>query len=343
MKKLFDNTIFKSTFVLVCVALACALLIALINLVAAPAIADGQKQREINSYKRIFSDMADYQVLYMDEILEPTDTWPSGVAKRVTKALDTESELVGYIFTVTKSNSYGNISLVVGIGADKLIGEYIEILENGQTSGRNAQVVKQIVEFYGVNYLNIGSVQNVGTNATRAFETITDIMNTAGEAFEITLKIDNNSSGNITKVLDETFVAITEGTVEIQAKFNLIDDSDTVVGYVYQLVNNTLYQEGVTETADVAFEITVSLEADPIIEGYEILTASNPSVSGNSYDHSKGTRLQATRQYLDSMVGKALSVVVGYDASNIIAGATYSQNAVLEAIKVLAGKLGGNN
>ncbi|MDL2292614.1 hypothetical protein LJC17_03390 [Acholeplasma sp. OttesenSCG-928-E16] len=344
MKKLFSNTIFKATFVLTCVALGCALLIALVNLVAAPAIAEGQRQREVASYKRVFSDMEEYETLYMDELLADTAVWPSGVSKKVIKASKGDSELVGYIYTVLKSNSYGNIKLIIGIGADKKIGNYIEILENGQTSGRNAQVVKQVVEFYGVDYRELNSVQNVGANATRAFETITEIMLAAGEAFEVTVENDGSGSDDTITEIDESFTKITEGTVEIQAKYNVKKENE-LIGYVYEVVNQAVYQEGSEEQKKVAFSITVDKEMN--ITGYHIFkTETDASVDGDYYEHTKGNRIKTVEQFMDGMIGKALSVVAGYGTTDFINGtgnasATLSQTAVLDAIKVLYNKVGG--
>lgn len=109
------------------ISLACALFIALINMVTSPVIKAHDEDTELTACKEIFSDF--------DKDKSNFDVSLDGKDKRIIKIIianDKNGDLVGTIYKVSGNNEYGKITLMVGITKDNKV-KQVEFIENGQS------------------------------------------------------------------------------------------------------------------------------------------------------------------------------------------------------------------
>ena len=113
------------------IALFCALLIALVNMVTSPTIDTNNKQKELDTCQAIFE-------AYDSGESEELDI--SNADSRITKkilAKDSSGTTIGYLYTVSGKNAYGIITLMVAIKDDSVY--QVEFLENGQSFSQNVE------------------------------------------------------------------------------------------------------------------------------------------------------------------------------------------------------------
>ena len=130
-----------------------------------------QLKEEIRLYSEIFNDINyDNSIFIIEDLTDPA------ITKKVV-AKDANGELLGYIYTVAGENSYGPISLLVGIGADgKLVSA--EFLENGQSYGK--QVETHVNSSY-TSGLTLEEISNINTScgATYGANTVKELVTIA--------------------------------------------------------------------------------------------------------------------------------------------------------------------
>ena len=115
-----------TALVLMLIAGICAALIASVNLLTAPIIEKNNGDKTAQLCKEIFPD---YDASASSVV---TEGFSSDYIVEKIIANDRSSTLLGYIYTVEGSNSYGQISLLVGIHKDyRLAG--IRMITNGQS------------------------------------------------------------------------------------------------------------------------------------------------------------------------------------------------------------------
>jgi len=114
---------FKIASILGGIALVCALLIALVNMLTANTIASNNSKKELNTIQAIFSDYDASK----SQVQEANDSY---IEKKI-KASDSNGKVLGYLYTVSGKNAYGSISLMVAIVDDKVY--QVEFLENNQS------------------------------------------------------------------------------------------------------------------------------------------------------------------------------------------------------------------
>lgn len=120
-----------TALVLTLIAGACAALIGSINLLTAPIIEKNNEQKKATLCSEIFED---YDA---DESNTITEGFASEYIVEKIEAYDSSSQLLGYIYTVSGSNAYGAIELLVGIQANqKLAG--VRFITNGQSFASEA-------------------------------------------------------------------------------------------------------------------------------------------------------------------------------------------------------------
>ncbi|MDL2292615.1 hypothetical protein LJC17_03395 [Acholeplasma sp. OttesenSCG-928-E16] len=272
----------------------------------------------------------------------------TGVNDNTTKYEITAKNKDLVIYESKGSHGYGTVEVWVIIDGETVSAVPKEIKESyGNTNYEVSTYYFIVNTLQNLNYKEIGEIKEfvlAGSTTSESNEaSVVIVANVVNKHFgddEPTEEPDDT----ITEI-DESFTKITEGTVEIQAKYNVKKENE-LIGYVYEVVNQAVYQEGSEEQKKVAFSITVDKEMN--ITGYHIFkTETDASVDGDYYEHTKGNRIKTVEQFMDGMIGKALSVVAGYGTTDFINGtgnasATLSQTAVLEAIKVLYNKVGGN-
>ena len=169
---------FKIAAILMIIAAICGLAVSGMNMFTAPVIVEKQEKKEEALCKEIF---ADYDMKASDEpITEGLSN--EAIVKRV-EARNASGDLLGYIYTISGKNSYGPISLLVGIGADgKLVSA--EFLENGQSYGK--QVETHVNSSY-IPGLTLEEITNIDKRcgATYGANTVKDLVIIAFKDFDL--------------------------------------------------------------------------------------------------------------------------------------------------------------
>lgn len=122
--------IIKPIAVLAAICLVVTALLAYINSVTAPIIADANAKAEAE---------AQHEVLTEADAFENIDVENAGLPKEVTKAVKATNG-AGYVFSLTVKGYGGDIKLTCGIKSDGTI-EATKTIEHSETSGIGSRVV----------------------------------------------------------------------------------------------------------------------------------------------------------------------------------------------------------
>lgn len=158
----------KIASVLSLIALVCALIIASVYLLTQPMIKANQINAELETRQAIFPayDLEKSVELEVDD--------PAILSKILAK--DSAGTELGYLYTVSQTNSYGNITLMVAIDNNGNVLQ-VEILRNEQSFGSTvAQHVKENYPSSKDNVIYIGikpeETPEVGALTESDFESI---------------------------------------------------------------------------------------------------------------------------------------------------------------------------
>lgn len=138
----------KIASVLSLIALVCALIIASVYLLTQPMIKANQINAELETRQAIFPayDLEKSVELEVDD--------PAILSKILAK--DSDGKELGYLYTVSQTNSYGNITLMVAMDNNGNVLQ-VEILRNEQSFGSTvAQHVKENYPSSKDNVIYIG-------------------------------------------------------------------------------------------------------------------------------------------------------------------------------------------
>lgn len=121
----------KISVVLCAIALICSAILASLNLLTKPIIDDNSAKKQTETIQSIYSeyDSNNSKVTY------DTANGSTGKAAEILKvveAKDASGNILGYVYTVKGSNSYGTIQLMVAISNDNIVHQ-VEFLENNQS------------------------------------------------------------------------------------------------------------------------------------------------------------------------------------------------------------------
>ena len=114
---------FKISAVLAAIALVCSVIIASINLLTSPVIARNEKQTELQTIQKIFTD---YDEDKSSTVLDVNES----ITKKILAA-DKDGKALGNVYIVTGKNSYGKITLMVAIKDGSLL--QVEFITNEQS------------------------------------------------------------------------------------------------------------------------------------------------------------------------------------------------------------------
>lgn len=167
------------------ISLACAFLIALMNMVTKPIITTHDAETELNTCKQIF---AAYDEKNSNEASK--DIKLDGKDSRIIKiiiAVDGDNELLGTIYKVSGKNAYGTITLMVGITADNKVCK-VEFIENGQSfaSTVNDNVLKYYPSTPSTD-VHIGAYSKGDTKEVGELETLDGVDVKCGATYGATL------------------------------------------------------------------------------------------------------------------------------------------------------------
>ena len=159
------------------IALVCAVLIALMNMLTNPIIKKNNENKISETYTKIYSDY------YSNEQVEFTKDDKSYIKGKV-KALDKDGNVLGYIFTTSGKNAYGEVSLVIGITDGNVVD--VEFLTNTESfastvsshvKGNYPSSIDSVIEVnpYGsldtidIGYLSINEIEAIDIKCGATF------------------------------------------------------------------------------------------------------------------------------------------------------------------------------
>ena len=337
MKKLFQNVIFKSTFVLVCVALGCGLLLALVNLATKDIISEGEQRRIEESVKAIFPNLSKVESKNNDG-----NAFPESISNGYFVVLDSSDQVIGAVFTATGSNQHGRLNLTIGITVDGKI-QKIVFVENGQTPGFKETVEANAALLDSVALDLIDSI-TLASGATRGTTLLISLVRDAGTAFNALPLVQKTFAESLfdtgtTRTLDSSFSSVGTTPYSITEKYIFKDAVGETVGVSYILKGFGEYHDD--EYGNTVVEIVFNNNG--VIVGGRLITSAIAAAETNQsdvfYSHTSGGYMNSAREYVESLIGKNLA-----DALNVsfASGATNSKNAIKGSLNFLNDFLEGD-
>ena len=159
------------------IALVCAVLIALMNMLTNPIIKKNNENKISETYTKIYSDY------YSNEKVVFTKDDKSYIKGKV-KALDKDGNVLGYIYTTSGKNAYGEVSLMIGITDGNVVD--VEFLTNTESfastvsshvKGNYPSSIDSVIEVnpYGsldtidIGYLSINEIEAIDIKCGATF------------------------------------------------------------------------------------------------------------------------------------------------------------------------------
>ncbi len=193
------NTIIKDAIALTVITLVAGLLLAFVNMLTAPVIAE-QKAAEIRkAYSAVYEDAANFKddkgefatVGETSKVLLEEKAGISNVTiTQIYGAYDSSDNLIGYVFTASSSEGYGgDVPISLGIDLEGTI-TGLEVLSNSETKGfgANASLPEFKNQFKGLSAPEISYVKDGNANGT-------DQINAVSGATKTTNAIVNTVNG----------------------------------------------------------------------------------------------------------------------------------------------------
>lgn len=321
MKKFFEKyPLVHFTTVLTIIAIACGLLIGLVNMVTSPIIAENEKQATLTSYSEVMSGLDDFE-----ELSIASD--PSSIVSKV-KAFDASDAVIGYIYKGYMTNGYGDMTIVMGINPNGVIvgAQFLTLNQTLHLDYTRANL--QL--FVGTNIADLTPSGDLQSGATYSRTTMMAILSDFATSFEDTaepvVELDPyEEMFGVDYVLtdDATFTAVGE----VLSRQTATDADSNFVGYLYKVTGNGIYDSYEEEYGDIT--IYVGLDSSNNILGVYI--------PEDEYEHSAGSRYDKVVSYTDTLAGTSISAFDASTGSDLTTGATNSKTLVDELLTALKG------
>ncbi len=164
----------KIALVLVVIGALSGLIIYGVNDWAEPKIDENRRIREEGYYKELFNLDEDIVISYEKFSLD------NGLEQEVV-VYDSNSDVIGYIYKATDKNSYGEVTVLVGITVDGLISN--AVISSATNTPNYVQTIKSknIGNFSGQDIENL--VIDSKTGATYTYTSVVDIITAASEYY----------------------------------------------------------------------------------------------------------------------------------------------------------------
>ncbi len=302
------NKFVKITLVLFSICLICSLAVAGVNMITEPIIEEYQAELKAEAYLELFPDMSAANTEYVSSGFSSSYVTEKAIVR------DEDGNLLGYGLVVSGTNTYGTITLVVGIDTEGLlIG--INCTENGQTGGRNTMINTYLTYFSsGMSATDIEGVSTY-SGATYGSNLVKNLLAAAFAEVGIMSEIQETLVGIFGDSVDMGYT--TEDDVNIYAQqilegYEVRDTSNSLLGYYYdvKVTNRFGY-----------VELAVALNADYTLNQVEALDISQTA-----------GRDEMLEDIFDSFTsGMTTSDIEDVE---VISGATYGSNSVKQAILV---------
>ncbi len=322
-----------TALVLMLIAGICAALIASVNLLTAPIIEKNNGDKTAQLCKEIFPD---YDASASSVV---TEGFSSNYIVEKIIANDRSSTLLGYIYTVEGSNSYGQISLLVGIHKDyRLAG--IRMITNGQSYSNETEThlnTQYHPDMTLDDVLNLDLTDtDVTAGATFASKLIQSLVSAAFQDATGQIVEEPTEEELIAELSVELFptydpatsTKTTEGLPStLLQKITVRNASSTVLGYLYVAEGSNNYG---------SIKLLIGINSDEVLQGVRFIN------NGQSFADKAETHLNS--QYHSGMTYQQVTDLDLSDKNtDVTAGATYSarliQRLVLTAFEDATGQI----
>ena len=171
------NTIVKDAISLTVITLVAGLLLAFVNMLTAPVIAEQKAEETRKAYASVYTDAANFkddkgEFASVEEtskaLLEEQAGITNVTINQIFGAYDSSDNLIGYVFKATSSEGYGgDVPISLGIDLSGTI-TGLEVLGNSETEGFGANASKPEFkdQFKGMNAPEISFVKDGSANGT---------------------------------------------------------------------------------------------------------------------------------------------------------------------------------
>ncbi len=171
------NTIVKDAIALFVITLIAGLVLAFVNSITAPVIAEQKAAEKREAYSSVYADAANFKddegkfsdiAEISKDLLEEKADLTNVTISEVLGAYDSSDKLIGYVFTASCSEGYGGeVPVSLGIDLEGTI-TGLEVLSNSETQGFGANASKPEFkeQFKGINAPQISFVKDGSANGT---------------------------------------------------------------------------------------------------------------------------------------------------------------------------------
>lgn len=317
MKRLFEkNVMLHYTFVLAVVSIACGIVIGGVNAITAPIIEANLLEAKIESFEEVLKGIDSF------EDLEVTEDYPNSVLS-IAKGFDQSDEVLGYIYEVYGTNSYGSMTVVISVD------------ENGEILGAQFLTIEQTLNvpgtrtnlslYVGSNVNNLEPSGDIISGATGSLSTLQGLLSDVATAHSMTIgevvvdPLDEAYGDGYTLEVDSSF----DATTHVTSKSDVLQGS-SVVGYMYSLTGSGEYQDG--DVGSIVMEIYFDAN-DQIVE---------IRLPEDTYNHSSGGFKNKNIAYLNEFVGLTkddILATVNGDNQDITSGASNTRALIDELLE----------
>ncbi len=318
MKELFKKyPMLHYTVVLTVIAIVMGLVIGGINAWTEPII----EQNAIDAKNAIYREILP-ELDTTTDLLSESDA--STIVDKVA-AFDENEEFIAFIFNAEKTNSYGELSMVVSIDADgKILGAEYLVLSQTLYLDRTAS---NLALYIGTNIMDLTPNGDLQGGATYSKTTMIELLTDISVSFDSiegdfgSNPMDEAFGSGWTSTNDDDFSAVNE----VVAKSDIKNAEGTVVGYTYTLVGSSIYETGSSEEGQIQAVVTINTSN-------EIVMIELPA---SEYTQSKGNRYTNVTTYAKTFIGVNLSDF-NSDA-DLLTGSTNSSTLIVELLSALKG------
>ena len=321
MRKLFENPLLHYSFVLMVVALACGLVIGGVNAITSPIILENERKAQLEAYQSVIPDMHTFTEL-------DTTNDPNAILTKV-EAKNIDGEVIGYIFIADQTNSYGNIRIAVGIGADGII-TGAQALAVNQTLKAN-DMRTYITQLKGSSIfepLPTPIPANLISGITGSRNTLNALISDIKTSFE---GLDIEPFDPYLAWFGEGYKLLTDESFEEQngvvEKKLVHDEDDSLIGHLYVLTGSGVYIDN--DSTEKSVTIIVALDLELNIIGILI--------PEDLYEHTKGGLLRSIIEFAEQFEGENLSDIELFETEDLVAGTTNSSRLVNQLLVALKG------
>ncbi len=317
MKKLFEKKpMFHYTFVLAMVSIACGIVIGGVNAITNPIIEANLLEAKVESFEQVLKGIDDFEEVIV------TDEYPNSI-QSIAKGFDANSQVLGFIYEVYGTNSYGDMTVVVSVGLDgKILGAQFLAIEQSL----NVPGTRTNLSYYvGSAVSDLQPSSDFISGATGSLSTLQGLLGDIATAHSLTVgevivdPLDEAYGNGYSLEVDASFTA----TTHVTSKSNILQGND-VVGYMFSLTGTGAYQD--TTVDSIVMNIYFNSN-DEIVE---------IRLPEESYNHTAGGFKNKNITYLNEFIGltkEDISATVNGANQDITAGASNTRALIDELLE----------